>query len=165
MWFGPDMAYTTLFFPFWAGAADLPVAFQTGNPRLYDPKIAFWTINFVAAWARLNWQRMTEVDILPLQSELEARAFAMVDAMNARFCSEGASRENARDAADANATDALQAWTALGHTLIAKYSQGYVNPPPMVREDVTEIGYSASWLDRTDYRYGPTAYGLPIEER
>ena len=140
------------------------MSFQTGNPRLYDPKIAFWAINFVATWARLNWQRMTEVDIKPLQASIEARAFAMVDALNADFCSTGPSKEQARTASELHAETALAEWTALGHMLIAKYSQGYVNPPPRGRKDVTEIGYSANWLDKTEYRDGPTAYGLPIED-
>ena len=39
----------------------------------------------------------------------------------------------------------------LGRTLIAKYSQGFINPPPLVRKDVTAIGYSAEWLNETDY--------------
>lgn len=162
MWFGPDVAYTTVFTPFWAGACDLPVTFQTGNPRLYDETIAFWIFNFAGTWARLNWQRMTEVDIKPFQAEIEARSFEIVDALNGEFCTSGPSIEQARDVANQNAADVLAQWSVLGRTLIAKYSQGFINPAPLVREDVTAIGYSADWLDETDYTQGPTAYGLPV---
>lgn len=163
MWFGPDVAYTTVFVPFWAGACDLPVPFQTGNPRLYDETIAFWVFNFVGTWARLNWQRMTEVDIKPLQAEIEAQSSAMVDALNGEFCvGSGPSVGKARAAANDNSADVLQRWSALGRMLVAKYSQGFVNPPPMDRSDVTAIGYSAKWLDDTEYRDGPTRYGLPL---
>ena len=165
MWFGPDVAYTTVFVPFWAGAGDLPVSFQTGNPRKYDETIAFWIMNFTGTWARLNWQRITEVDIKPLQAEIEARSFERVDALNAGFCASGPSVEQAKAVADANAAEILSQWSDLGRTLIAKYSQGFINPPPMDRSDVTAIGYSAEWLDETAYREGPTAYGLPIKAR
>lgn len=162
MWFGPDVAYTTVFVPFWAGACDLPTSFQTGNPRLYDEAIAFWTFNFAGTWARLNWQRMTEVDIKPLQAEIEARSFEIVDALNDEFRTSVPSTEKACAAANANAADILARWHELGRTLVAKYSQGFINPPPLVRKDVTAIGYSAEWLNETDYPEGPTAYGLPV---
>lgn len=167
MWLGPDVSYTTVYTPFWAGAAGLPdseglpVSYQTGNPREYDPEIAFWVFDFIGSWARLNWQRMTEVDIKPLQRELEAEAFSMVADVEARLKNQRDPRDYARKRANKHAAHVLSAWTSLGHKLIAKYAQGYVNAPPMDPVHPTSIGYPAEWLAVTNYAAGPTGYAMP----
>ena len=45
-------------------------------------------------------------------------------------------------------------------TLIAKYSDGYINPPADVRNSAIPVGYPANWLRRTNYAQGPTSYRM-----
>ena len=163
MWFAPDVSYTSVFAPFYAKAADLPKAYQTGNTREYDRGAAWWVFDFVANWSRLNFQRMTKVDILPLQKELEAKLIASLAECDESLAGDPATAPDLMAAFSQKATDELlDRWRALGDMLIAKYSDGYVNPPPNDRRDPAEIGYSADWLRRTDYSEGPVTYEMKV---
>jgi len=165
MWFAPDVSYTSVFAPFWAGAGELPESYQTGNPRAYDANAAWWVFDFVANWARLNWRRMIAADIRPLQRELEDRAFAMVaevEAELAETADAAAAQALAAERSGENARQVLNRWAGLGQTLIAKYSDGYINPPPEDRTDAIPVGYPADWLSRTNYADGPVTYAMPV---
>jgi dipeptidase len=165
MWFAPDVSYTSVFTPFWAQAAALPASFQTGNPREYDPKTAWWIFDFLGNWARLNWQRMTQVDILPLQKKLERRSAEMVREVQQAASDEADARAMLAQQASENAGAILDEWTALTHKLIAKYSDGYINPPVHDRSNPKDVGYPAHWLAVTDYAQGPTSYDMPVTRR
>jgi len=165
MWFAPDVSYTSVFAPFWAGAGELPESYQTGNPRAYDANAAWWVFDFVANWARLNWRRMIAADIRPLQRELEDRAFDMVaevEAELAETADAAAAQALAAERSGENARQVLNRWAGLGQTLIAKYSDGYINPPPEDRTDAIPVGYPADWLSRTNYADGPVTYAMPV---
>ena len=43
---------------------------------------------------------------------------------------------------------------------MAKYSDGYINPPPLVRAAPSPVGYPATWLAATDYVDGPVSYAM-----
>jgi dipeptidase len=160
-WYGPDVAYTTCFAPFPSKVRDLPHAYQIGDPQVFSRDAAWWAFDFVANWARLNFQRMCGVDIQPLQRELEAAQAAEVMAWDKKFAGGGDPAELTA-LCDANAGRVLARWWELADRLIAKYSDGYVNrlparpqnPPPV------SVGYSSDWLGKTDYRDGPTTYGM-----
>lgn len=161
MWFAPDVSYTSVFAPFYAGCSDLPASYQIGNPRKYDRAAAWWIFDFVGNWSRLNFQRMTQVDIIPMQRQLETEAMAAL-AQTDRLIAKH--RKDATrlmtEFGEASAAHILQRWTELGETLIAKYSDGYINPPADMRESAIAIGYPASWLRRTNYAQGPTSYQM-----
>ncbi len=111
-------------------------------------------------WSRLNFQRMAQADIIPLQQKLEAESFQAMAALDAEL--QGKSPDKAQELVTAfgvqRAESVLRAWKDLQFTLFAKYSDGYVNTKQAVRE----VGYPAGWLARTDYAQGPTSYSMPL---
>jgi dipeptidase len=159
VWFGPDVSYTTVFTPFFAKAAQLPESYQTGAPQKFDPASAWWTFDLLANWSRLNFQRMTEVDIKPAQQALEAEALAAIPALDKAVAgkTEAEQRRLVTAFGDKTAAKVLTTWKDLTYTLFAKYSDGYINLPD---SDAKAIGYPASWLNATDYRDGPTTYDM-----
>jgi dipeptidase len=165
MWFAPDVSYTSVFTPFWAAAAALPESFQAGNPRVYDPKTAWWIFDFLGNWARLNWKRMTQVDIQPAQKELERQSARMVEETEATLAAQADLRAVVSRKAEENAAHILRKWTELTHLLVAKYSDGYINPLAHDRSNPTDIGYPAHWLAATNYADGPTGYEMPVARR
>ena len=58
------------------------------------------------------------------------------------------------------AADLLDAWWSLADRLVAKYSDGCINPPPLVRAAPSPVGYPATWLAATDYVNGPVSYAM-----
>ncbi|WP_243547121.1 dipeptidase [Pseudodesulfovibrio tunisiensis] len=174
VWFGPDVSYTTCFTPFFAKASALAGAYQTGSPQKYDPAAAWWRFNLLANWSRLNFERMTRVDIQPVQQKLERKAEAEIQKLDKLV--ENQSPANARtlitEFGASNAMQVLARWQDLTYTLFAKYSDGYINlpdlpdgrtyatPPLSEGEKVRMIGYPSTWLDKTDYRNGPTSYDM-----
>jgi len=151
VWFGPDVSYTTCFTPFPTKVTDLPKAYQSGDPQIFDWAVAWWVFDFVGNWARLNFQRMTRVDILPLQEELEQKGLEKVREWDAakidditKLCAEFADR-------------VLRDWRDLAYQLIAKYSDGYINLPD---KGARNVGYPPTWLNVTNYKDGPTTYDM-----
>ncbi len=163
VWFGPDVAYTTCFTPFPAKLPDLPAAYQSGDPQQFDRRAAWWAFDFVANWARLNYQRMYHVDIQPLQQQLEAQQEMRVAAWDDAMAQQPDPAQLAR-LCDDNAGEILARWWALADMLIAKYSDGYINPPPQrpQNQPAIPIGYPADWLGITNYRDGPIDYDMPV---
>ena len=162
MWFAPDVSYTSVFTPFWANCSDLPKSFQTGSPREYDDNAAWWVFDLLGNWARLNWQRMTQVDIKPMQATLETRSFEKVEAARERVLRGENAVKVVTEIADANAGFILGEWQALTRKLFAKYADGYLNPGPDDRSSARDIGYPASWLAVTNYQEGPVSYQMPL---
>lgn len=162
MWFAPDVSYTSVFTPFWAGAASLPESFQSGSPRVYDPTTAWWVFDLLGNWARLNWQRMTQVDIGPAQRALEQASARLVAETEAALACESDVRKTIARKAEENAANVLNDWRDLTFRLFAKYSDGYINTSDHDRSDPKDIGYPAHWLAVTDYTDGPTSYDMPL---
>lgn len=160
-WFGPDVAYTTCFVPFAAQALQLPKSYQMGSTQIFDRESAWWAFDFVANWARLNYQRMTRVDILPLQQLIEKAEFDMIVHQWDEQCRGKSGREVRElitELGARNAKSVLEKWHELGYTLIAKYSDGYCNLPD--QKEAQNIGYSSRWLAHTNYKDGPTSYEM-----
>ena len=57
-----------------------------------------------------------------------------------------------------NASHVLKQWWELADTLVAKYSDGYINLP--AEEGTKKIGYPSTWLSYTNYKKGPTSYDM-----
>jgi len=160
-WFGPDVAYTTCFVPFAAQALELPVRYQTGDPQVFDRYSAWWAFDFVSNWARLNYQRMSRVDILPLQQKIENEEIQKTIRQWDECC-QGKSGREVRDLltglGEKNANKVVKKWHDLAYRLIARYSDGYSNLPE--DNEPRNIGYSSKWLALTNYKDGPTSYEM-----
>lgn len=159
VWFGPDVSYTTCFTPFFARAAQLPRPYQTGSSQQFDPASAWWHFDLLGNWSRLNFQRMTEVDIKPVQRELEDAAMQDFLAMDQTVAGK-TDEESLRLITEFGfntASRVLDRWRDLTFTLFAKYSDGYVNIPGT---PVRAIGYPSDWLDTTNYKDGPISYDM-----
>ena len=61
-----------------------------------------------------------------------------------------------------NAERLLDAWWSLADRIVAKYSDGYINPPPELRARAIPVGYPAPWLTATDYARGPVTYAMKV---
>jgi dipeptidase len=161
VWFGPDVAYTTCFALFPVKVATLPEAYQSGDPQKFDRSSAWWAFDFVTNWARLNYQRMCNVDIRPLQTNLEEMQIERLKDWDGIMAS-GGDVKNLTLLCEENANEILTKWWGLADTLIAKYSDGYINlpPTPPQNQEPKAIGYPADWLAHTNYRNGPVNYDM-----
>jgi len=167
VWFGPDVSYTTVFMPFYTTVNDLPQTMQAGGPQKFYGRCAWWPFNFVNNWSRLNFHQMTRTDILPLQSQMEQQERQFIASTDKKV--EGLSSEEARkiltDQCQANADTVIIGWWHMAASIVAKYSDGYINMPdgeystPEI--DLTRvIGYPAFWLNETNYSDGPVSYEM-----
>jgi len=161
LWYGPDVAYTSCFVPFPSKATQLPHNYQIGDPQRFSRDAAWWAFDFVANWARLNYQRMCQVDILPLQREIEAGQAKVVEEWD-RQCAEGCTAITLTRMCEQNAVQVVEAWWALADRLIARYSDGYINLPGTQGQPPAPVpvGYPSQWLGLTDYRDGPLSYDM-----
>jgi dipeptidase len=171
IWMGMDTAYTTCFVPFSTRIFDMPRAYQIGSTQKYDRDSAWWHFNFVANWARLNYKRMTEVDIKPLQKQIEEFELKLVEKWD-EICNDMGDKEAARfitKECTANSDYVLNKWRELADTLIAKYTEGYCNlaldsDKPLVTDNkinpAINIGYNSTWLSYTNYNDGPFTYDM-----
>ncbi|MGB9365070.1 MAG: C69 family dipeptidase [Xanthobacteraceae bacterium] len=163
MWFGPDVSYTTCFTPFPSKVLELPRAYQIGDPQKFSRDAAWWAFDFVANWARLNFQQMSRVDIRPLQRQLEDQQIETLHAWDDRFKTGGSAQELTTLCED-NAKHVVTCWWDLADRLIAKYSDGYINPLPSRPQNpaAVPIGYPSDWLGVTNYRDGPISYDMKL---
>ncbi len=160
VWFGPDVSYTTCFVPFSTKVMNLPKAYQTGSPQKFDRDSAWWAFDFVANWARLNFKRMTQVDILPLQGELEHMQLKLIQEWDS-YCQSKKGQETKElitKLCEKNSIDIVRQWWNLADLLIAKYSDGYLNLQD--QPGAKDIGYTSKWLSYTNYNEGPTSYDM-----
>ncbi len=163
LWYGPDVAYTTCFTAFSSKVLELPRAYEIGDPQKFSRDAAWWAFDFVANWARLNFQRMCKIDIQPLQSELEALQIEQMKAWDEKAASGMSAGEMTRLCAD-NANELLARWWALADCLVAKYSDGYINAPPSSPRNPAPVplGYPSQWLGVTNYPDGPVSYDMKL---
>jgi dipeptidase len=162
-WFGPDISYTTCFVPFLSKVEQLPTSYQIGDPQKFSREAAWWAFDFVANWTRLNFQRMCQVDILPLQRSLEVAQVKLLEEWD-RKAQDGCSKQELTELCKANANTLVNTWWQLADNLIAKYSDGYINPKPSQpqNEGAIGIGYPSDWLGETNYQNGPITYDMDM---
>ena len=172
VWMGMDIAYTTCFVPFSTQVTNMPKAYQTGSGQKYDRYTAWWPFDFVANWARLNYKRMTEVDIKPLQKQIEELEWKLIHEWDEE-CREMSDEEAIQfitKICHDNSESVLKKWRDLGDMLIAKYSDGFCNldlnsnKQPLVTDrnivPAVNIGYSSTWLNHTNYYKGSITYNM-----
>lgn len=163
LWFGPAVAYETVYVPMYAGATGVSAAYTVGDRLTYDPGSAYWTFALVTNWAMLRYDAMIDT-IVAEQCELEAESTALVqdtDRQAALLIEAGDAEGAVRLLTNVTVSrgDAIiDAWHDLTGRLIVTYANGLVTDP--VTEAVDEPGYPAWWLDETGYQYGPRVYEL-----
>jgi dipeptidase len=163
LWFGPAVAYETVYAPIYAGSQNVSAAYATGDRLQYDPGTAYWTFDFLTNWAMLRYDAMIG-DITAKQGELEAGSIALVqetDRKAAELIDAGDEEGAARlltNVTVARGDAIIDEWHALSDMLIVKYSSGLLTDP--ATEAVEEPGYPAWWLNETGYQYGPRVYAL-----
>lgn len=162
-WFGPDVSYTTCFVPFLAKVNKLPLTYQFGDPQKFSRESAWWSFDFVANWARLNFQRMYKVDIQPMQMNLENVQTQLINEWDTKALN-GSLQEELTSLCCANADAIVKTWWELADMLIAKYSDGYINTSPERPQNspAIGIGYSSEWLGITNYQKGPISYDMEM---
>jgi dipeptidase len=163
LWFGPAVAYETVYAPMYAGTENVSAAYETGDRLKYDYDSAYWTFDLLTNWAMLRYDAMIDV-ITAKQGELEAGSIALVEETDRQ----AVELINAGDDAGAarlltnvtvgRADAIIDEWHELTGMLIVKYSNGLVTDPET--EAVDEPGYPAWWLNETGYQYGPRVYEL-----
>ena len=162
-WYGPDVSYTSCFVPFPSKVLQLPKAFQIGDPQKFSRDSAWWCFDFVANWARLNFQRICQVDIKPLQKVLEEAQTELISSWD-DAARNGGTVVEITALCETNANEILNTWWDLADRLIAKYSDGYINPKPSHPQNTAAIGigYTSDWLANTNYKQGPVKYDMDL---
>lgn len=160
-WYAPDIAFTSCFIPFPAKVNQLPLAFQTGDPQKFSRKAAWWAFDFVANWARLNFQRMVQVDLQPRQRKLEDQGREHLREWD-QLALSGCARSKLSELSETHANAVLKDWWELADLLVAKYSDGYINPRPSRPQNPLPVGvgYPSEWLGQTSYVTGPISYAM-----
>jgi len=163
LWFGPAVAYETVYAPMYAGSTNVSAAYATGDRLKYDYNTAYWTFDLLTNWAMLRYDAMIDT-ITAKQGEIEAESIALVqetDRGAAELIAAGDNEGAARLLTNFTVSrgDAIiDEWHDLSGTLIVTYSNGLITDP--VTEAVEEPGYPAWWLNETGYQYGPRVYQL-----
>ncbi len=123
---------------------------------------AWWVFNFVANWAELKFSYMIE-DIKQKQNEFETALTDGIQRMDAQ-ASElfKTDPEKARQLlttyCETQAAQIVEDWWRFAGLLIAKYSDGYVNNPGQMAQ---EVGYPKAWYSLCEWTNGPTSYAPP----
>ncbi len=162
-WFAPDEAMSSVITPIYPGA-DNPVAksYYTGFSDKFDMQSTWWAFNFVANWAALKYSYIIK-DIKAKQRELETEAFAGVKTVEKQALEQYDSDPEGVKAmlgefSRKTAQHVNDTWWALAWRLVAKYSDGYVNEPENMAQ---QVGYPDTWYRRSAWPYGPTRYEKP----
>ncbi|TAJ44677.1 dipeptidase [Methanofollis fontis] len=163
LWFGPAVAYETVYTPMYAGAESISHSYRIGNRTEYDPDAAYWTFDFVSNWAMLRYDAMI-TDIQARQSAIEAESIGQVEEIDARATDliaggdEDAARRLLTNFTVARADGVIEEWQDLSAMLVVKYSNRLITDPET--EAVDEPGYPAWWYQMAEYQYGPRLYDL-----
>ncbi len=159
LWFGTDKPAETCFTPFYAGITEVAEPYRTGDARVYSRNDAFWTFNFVANWAQINY-RDIHAEIVAKRTELEHAAQEAIvttdeKALELYKTDPTAARAYLTAFSKNTANNTFTTWRSLGDLLIAKYADGAVNTPTKMND---EIGYPKAWIETTSWPDGPTVY-------
>ena len=162
VWFGPDEPMSSVITPFYVGVDSIYRAYYTGFSDKFDQKSAWWAFNFVANWAAVKHSYITK-DIREKQNELELEAMESTRAMDTEALAlykknPAKAREMLTQFSLTRAEKVATQWWGLAWRLVAKYSDGYVNEPGKMAQ---EVGYPEAWYKRAEWKNGPTTYKRP----
>ncbi|MDO8842346.1 dipeptidase [Methanocalculus sp.] len=161
LWFGPAVAYETVYAPIYANSENVSASYSTGSRLRYNYDTSYWTFALLTNWAMLRYDAMIG-DIQHRQEFLEEMSYQMLQITDQK----ATNRLQAGDSAGARSImtnftvqwgdEIIDTWKQLTATLIVKYSNGLVTDP--ITEEVTEGGYPDWWYNETGYQYGPRVY-------
>ncbi len=148
-WYGLDDTAFTCYMPFYCGVDEVPPSLAVGELGVFSWDSAWWVFNFVANYANLRYQPMSE-DILAVQREIEGTFLALQPAVEAtalRLYDEDPAlmQRYLTDYCVSHANLIVDRWRDLGEYLIRKYNDGYIQRQPGKAED---LGYPDQWLRR-----------------
>ncbi|NOQ31897.1 MAG: dipeptidase [Helicobacteraceae bacterium] len=159
VWFAPDEPMSSVLTPFYVGVNSIPKAYYTGFSDKFDQQSAWWAFNFVANWAAIKYSYIIK-DIQLKQNELELASMKNVKIMDHKALKVYEKRplvakEMLTHFSNSEASKVVNTWWALAWRLVAKYSDGYVNEPNKMAQ---EVGYPKEWYKYSNYSDGPTSY-------
>ncbi len=159
VWFGPDQPMSTVITPFYVGVNSISKTYHTGFSDRFDRQSAWWAFNFVANWAAIKYSYIIQ-DIQEKQKELELEAVESTSEMDKKaYALHKKNPEKARDMLTeysmTRADKVVEEWWALAWRLVAKYSDGYVNEPGKMAQ---EVGYPEAWQEQSEWKDGPVTY-------
>ena len=162
VWFGPDEPMSTVIAPFYVGVDAIAKPYYTGFSDKFDQQSAWWAFNFVANWAAIKYSYIIQ-DIKQKQDELELSALESTRAMDetARklyIKNPEKARKMLTEFSQTQANRVVDEWWGLAWRLVAKYSDGYVNEPGKMAQ---EVGYPQSWYKKSEWPNGPVQYKKP----
>ena len=159
LWFAPDEPMSSVMTPFYVGVNSIAKPYYTGFSDKFNQKSAWWAFNFVANWAGLKYSYIIK-DIQKKQDKLELSAMKKLQKMDTKALK--AYKENPEKAkkmltkfSKEQANNVNSEWWKLAWRLVAKYSDGYVNQPNKMAQ---EVGYPKEWYDKAEWKNGPTSY-------
>ncbi len=162
LWFGPDEAMSTVITPFYVGVDSIAKPYYTGFSDKFDQDSAWWAFNFVANWAVLKYSYIIK-DIKQKQSELELEEIESLKVMDQEALKvykedPVKARKMLTEYSKTQANKVVKEWWELAWKLVAKYSDGYVNEPDKMAQ---EVGYPEEWYKRSEWKNGPIKYERP----
>jgi len=162
VWFGPDEPMSTVITPFYVGVNSIAKPYYTGFSDKFDQQSAWWAFNFTANWAALKYSYIIK-DIKQKQDELEFAAYESIKQTDAK--AQKLYMEDPKKATDMltefsknQANRVVDEWWKLAWRLVAKYSDGYVNEPGKMAQ---EVGYPKPWYKKSQWPNGPVTYEKP----
>jgi dipeptidase len=76
LWYSPDDTYFSCYIPLYCNISEVPQAYSKGDRKHFSWESAWWTINFVANYANLKYEKMKPV-IQKEQSSIENQFFTL----------------------------------------------------------------------------------------
>lgn len=162
VWFGCDAPAQTAYVPFFVGAAAGAKEYAMQDARTFSRDSAWWVFNLVKNFAAIKYSYIIQ-DINAKQDELELASIAGVEAVTDQAAAlyeddPGKARALLTEFSQTQATETVAAWWDLAELLFAKYSDGYINTPDHL---ANEVGYPREWLMKTSWPQGPVSYAPP----
>ena len=129
----------------------LPDSYSYGVQAWFNRSTAFWAHRSALNIANLKFNFAIK-DIKAAQDKWETTAEALRDKIDADWVAGKITVDQMTDLYKAHAANVVQAFWDLSDNLIWKDSDGYLNEPGNIGQD---IGYPAWWLKQVGYPNGP----------
>jgi len=151
-WFAPDTPATSVYMPFDArSGGGIARPLMLGENKRFDRGSAWWAFNFVNNWMQLNYQGMSQEDVLPKRKAWQDR----IDSERSTWSS--------KDGVDisswqVNIQESLIAdWWDLADLLVAKWNDMRRQGQPTTADPVdgTAYGYPEWWAKMIGFNHDP----------
>jgi dipeptidase len=150
-WFSVDDTYSTVYFPMYCGATEVPKSFAVGTGDFHNVtwESAFWVFNAVSNYTYLRYKDMI-ADIQVVQGNLEGKFMAEVPeidkaAEDLYARSPRLARDYLTEYSVAAGEKVTARWRELHKQLLYKYLDGNVKNE---HGEVTHPGYPESWYEK-----------------